>query len=552
MSILEKYRSTYVPELPYIFREFGARVGIIEDDATDTQDLEDLIRTSFTHTVNNPRVSFRKNNAPASKRLTVGVIFSGGQASGGHNVIAGLFDGLKSLNVENRLLGFRNGPDGLLSNDNFEITKEILTEYRNTGGFDLIGSGRTKLESHEQFDRVEASCRASGINAIVVIGGDDSNTNAGVLAEYFLAKNAGIQVVGCPKTIDGDLKNEWIEISFGFDTASKVFSGLIGNLCRDALSAKKYWHFVKLMGRSASHVTLECALQTHANISLISEEVSDKKQTLEEIVRYVSDIVAKRAANGMNYGIALIPEGLIEFIPEMKTLIAELNDLLAVNSELSDVLAAARTESDVTSTGLTAESAAAYFALPPSIRMQLVLDRDPHGNVQVSKIETENLLIQKVQEQLMRMEASGTYCGKFSGQNHFYGYEGRCAAPSNFDATYCYVLGFTGATLIGGGLTAYIASARNLSASVKDWEPLGIPIPSLMNVERRHGKNKPVIRKALVELDGAPFEYFAARRDRWAMEDHYCSPGGIQYFGNKEISDQTTITLGLENGCVIE
>jgi pyrophosphate--fructose-6-phosphate 1-phosphotransferase len=477
--------------------------------------------------------------------MNAGVILSGGQAPGGHNVIAGLYDGIKKLNPKNKVYGFLGGPSGLTDNKYVEFSDDFIDAYRNTGGFDIIGSGRTKLETEEQFEQVIANCRALNITALVVIGGDDSNTNACVLAEYLLKNEAGIAVIGCPKTIDGDLKNQWIEASFGFDTATKVYSELIGNILRDANSAKKYWHFIKLMGRSASHIALECALKTHPNYTIISEEVAAKKRTLREIVEEIATLVKKRAAASKNFGIVLVPEGLIEFIPEVKQLISELNELLAENASYFDTL----TDDDklqFVNSHLSAASSQAFSSLPGSIQQQLLMDRDPHGNVQVSRIETEKLLIDMVGDLLREWKAKGSYTGKFSAQNHFFGYEGRCAAPSNYDADYCYSLGYTAASLVGCGKTGYISSVRNTTKSADQWIAGGIPLTMMMNLERRHGKDKPVIRKALVELDGKAFQTYAAARENWAVEDEFQYPGPIQYFGPTEVCDQTTITIQLE------
>jgi pyrophosphate--fructose-6-phosphate 1-phosphotransferase len=479
----------------------------------------------------------------------VGVILSGGQAPGGHNVISGLFDGLKKLNPANKLYGFLGGPGGLVDHKYMELTGEIIDNYRNTGGFDIIGSGRTKLEETEQFDKGAEICHQLGISALVIIGGDDSNTNACVLAEYYKQINAGIQVIGCPKTIDGDLKNEMIEASFGFDTACKVYSELIGNIMSDTNSAKKYWHFIKLMGRSASHIGLECALQTQPNVCLISEEVAANKQTLEEIVTEIANVIANRANNGEKFGVVLIPEGLIEFIPEMKVLIAELNDLLAEGSETAEkfnALASDQEKSDFVKANLTNDSAKVFASLPAGIAKQLTLDRDPHGNVQVSKIETEKLLIEMVEPLLADMKKVGSFKGKFSTQNHFFGYEGRCAAPSNFDANYCYSLGFTASVLISAGKTGYMASVRNIKDKPENWIAGGIPITMMMNMEKRSGVMKPVIQKALVDLQGAPFKAFAANRKEWAIKTSYVYPGPIQYWGPESVSDSTTKTLQLE------
>jgi diphosphate-dependent phosphofructokinase len=487
-------------------------------------------------------------NGGSGNAVNVGVILSGGQAPGGHNVISGIFDGIKKINPESKLYGFLGGPGGLVDHKYMEITAEIIDEYRNTGGFDIIGSGRTKLEEEWQFDKGLEIARDLNLNALVIIGGDDSNTNACVLAEYYLQIKAGVQVIGCPKTIDGDLKNEMIEASFGFDTATKVYSELIGNIQRDANSAKKYWHFIKLMGRSASHIGLECALQTQPNITLISEEVAEKQHTLGDIVDYMTGIVAQRAEDGKNFGVALIPEGLIEFIPEMKILISELNDLLAEGTETEKEFKMLRKSHRINwvASQLTKESAKVFESLPQGIATQLTLDRDPHGNVQVSLIDTEKLLGEMVSEKLAAMKKEGKFSGKFSTQYHFFGYEGRCAAPSNFDADYCYSLGYTASVLISEGKTGYMASVRNLTGPAEEWIAGGVPVTTMMNMERRHGHMKPVIQKAMVELDGAPFKYFVSKRGEWALETSYVYPGPIQYFGPTEVCDQPTETLKLE------
>ncbi len=531
-SALQIARAAYQPKLP---KSLQGAVAIKEGKATQSVADQEEIKKLFPNTYGMPIVTFESAAKTTSPAINVGVILSGGQAPGGHNVISGIFDGLKSLNKDNKLYGFLGGPGGLVDHKYIELTSAIIDEYRNTGGFDIIGSGRTKLEETEQYDKGVEICNKLGIKALVIIGGDDSNTNACVLAEYYLQKNTGIQVIGCPKTIDGDLKNEMIETSFGFDTACKVYSEVIGNIMRDANSAKKYWHFIKLMGRSASHIGLECALQTQPNICIISEEVEEKKQTLGQVVNSVADVVAARGNNSENFGVVLIPEGLIEFIPEMKVLISELNDLLAHETDIQKALK-----------GLSAESAVVYNSLPDAIAKQLTLDRDPHGNVQVSLIETEKLLIEMVGKRLIEMKAAGTYKGKFSGLAHFFGYEGRCAAPSNFDADYCYSLGVNAAQLIAAGKTGYMSSIRNTTAPATEWIAGGVPVTMMMNMERRHGKMKPVIQKALVRLDGAPFKKLAANRDQWAKETSYVYPGPIQYFGPTEVCDQPTKTLQLE------
>ena len=546
ISALQKARAAYQPKLPVALRR-GAAVKVCEGGPTTAVADVEKIKALFGATFGSPVLTFESGDGSAHPApINVGVILSGGQAPGGHNVIAGLFDGLKSMNPASRLYGFLKGPDGLVKNEYMELTSDIIDAYRNTGGFDMIASGRTKLETEEQFQAALAHCRALGITALVIIGGDDSNTNACLLAEYYKKNNCGIQVIGCPKTIDGDLKNEWIEASFGFDTACRVYSELIGNIERDANSARKYWHFIKLMGRSASHIALECALQTHPNAAIISEEVAAKAMTLEEIVAQLADIVAARAAKKCNFGVALIPEGLIEFVPEVKKLIAELNDLLAANAEAFGKLDTAADKVAFVSGKLSGECGKVFASLPAGIQAQLCNDRDPHGNVQVSLIETEKMLAEMVKAKLKKMAAEGKYSGKFSTQTHFFGYEGRCAAPSNFDADYCYSLGYSAAALIGAGKTGYMASVRNNTKSADEWICGGIPITMMMNIEHRHGQDKPVIRKALVELDGKPFAEFAANRAKWAVETDYVYPGPIQYFGPSEVCDLVTKTLELE------
>ena len=546
ISPLQQARAAYAPKLPAALQN-GAAVCVQEGGATTAVADVEKIQALFKSTYGSPVLTFAPGCGEKKAAINVGVILSGGQAPGGHNVIAGLFDGLKSLNEDSRLFGFLKGPDGLVKGEYMELTADIIDAYRNTGGFDMIGSGRTKLETEEQFLAAKANCEKAGISALVIIGGDDSNTNACVLAEYFKSNNVGIQVIGCPKTIDGDLKNEWIEASFGFDTACRVYSELIGNIGRDANSAKKYWHFIKLMGRSASHIALECALQTQPNAAIISEEVAAKKMTLGQIVDDLAAIVAGRAAAGMNFGVALIPEGLVEFIPEIKVLIAELNDLLAANADAVEAMD--KNEKVAIAAGkLSAESAKVFASLPAGIQMQLCNDRDPHGNVQVSLIETEKMLAEMVGTKLKAMKADGSFKGKFATQTHFFGYEGRCAAPSNYDADYCYSLGYNAAALIGAGRTGYMSSVRNTIKPAAEWIAGGIPITMMLNMERRHGADKPVIRKALVELDGAPFAEFAAKRALWAKETSFVYPGPIQYFGPSCVCDLVTKTLTLEKG----
>ena len=542
-SALQIARAAYQPKLPKALR--GA-LKAVEGEPTQSVADQEEVEKLFPNTYGMPYLKFEPTEGEASNvAINVGVILSGGQAPGGHNVISGLFDGIKKLNPNNRLYGFILGPGGLVDHNYMELTADIIDEYRNTGGFDIIGSGRTKLEKQEQFDKGLEILKALDIKALVIIGGDDSNTNACVLAEYYKAIGANVQVIGCPKTIDGDLKNSEIETSFGFDTATKVYSEVIGNIMRDCNSAKKYWHFIKLMGRSASHVTLECALQTHPNITLIGEEVEAKNQTLDDVVTYIADAVADRATRGMNYGVVLVPEGLIEFIPAIKKLIAELNDMLAANQADFDMIADDK-KIDYVLQHLSEENAAIFKSLPISVSRQLALERDPHGNVQVSLIETEQLLAEMVGKKLAQWKKDGLFSGKFSTQHHFFGYEGRCAAPSNFDADYCYSLGFNASMLIAAGKTGYMSSVKNTSKPVHEWIAGGIPITMMMNMEKRNGQMKPVIRKALVELDGKPYKFFVAHRTKWARETEFVYPGPIQYFGPAAVCDQPTKTLILE------
>lgn len=539
-SALQLARAAYQPKLP---KALQGAVKVKEGAATQSVGDQEEIKKLFPNTYGMPIVEFEPATEANNTKMNVGIILSGGQAPGGHNVITGLFDQIKKLNPENRLYGFILGPGGLVDHNYMELTKEIIDEYRNTGGFDMIGSGRTKLEKVDQFEKGLEIIRELDIKAIVIIGGDDSNTNACVLAEYYAAKNYGVQVIGCPKTIDGDLKNDQIETSFGFDTACKTYSELIGNIERDCNSARKYWHFIKVMGRSASHIALECALQTQPNICLVSEEIEEKGMSFDDIVAYIANAVAQRAADGNNFGTVIIPEGVIEFIPAIKKLIAQLNDVLAL-PEVKDM---GRTETiDFAKSHLTDENLAVFNSLPTGVARQLALDRDPHGNVQVSLIETEKLLSTMVAQKLERMKKEGTFKGKFAAQHHFFGYEGRCAAPSNFDADYCYALGTSAAQLIANGKTGYMAIVKNTTAPAEQWIAGGVPITMMMNMEKRNGEMKPVIRKALVELDGAPFKTFAAQRDRWARETAYVYPGPIQYWGPTEVCDQPTRTLALE------
>ena len=550
LSPLQTARYQYSPKLPGMLRNGIAEISVKEGEATQSVADQEKIKALFPNTYGKKEIVFEKGaNTSEAKKQVVGVILSGGQAPGGHNVICGLYDALKATDKENVLYGFKNGPSGLLDDDYLIFDDEYIDAYRNTGGFDIIGSGRTKLESEDQFAVADEVCKKHGITAIVIIGGDDSNTNAAVLAEYFAAHNTGVQVIGCPKTIDGDLKNEDIECSFGFDTATKTYSEVIGNIERDANSAKKYWHFVKVMGRSASHVALECALETQPNVCLISEEVAAKKMSLSQIADYIADSVEKRAANGMNFGVAIIPEGVVEFVPEFSALIKEINELLAGSkTEEFNALPTWKDKYAFIEKGLTPESMAVFAILPETIQQQLFLERDPHGNVQVSLIESEKLFSALVKNKLDERKAAGTYKGKFSALHHFFGYEGRCAFPSNFDADYCYSLGYNAFMLIQYGYNGYLSKVSNLSKPAEEWVAGGMPITKMMNMERRNGEDKPVIKKALVDLEGKPFKYFEAHRDEWAVETAFTYPGAIQYYGPAEVCDLTTRTLALEKG----
>ncbi len=549
LSPLQIERLKYQPKLPASLANGINHLISQEGSATESVANQEEIKALFKNTYGKPTVTFQTSTeSNHSDVRNVGVILSGGQAPGGHNVIAGLYDALKQANSANNLYGFLGGPSGIIEGKYVEFNDEFINDYRNTGGFDIIGSGRTKLETEEQFQSAWEVCKKLNISAVVIIGGDDSNTNAALLAEWFVAHNANIQVIGCPKTIDGDLKNEQIEISFGFDTATKTYGELIGNIERDANSAKKYWHFVKIMGRSASHVALEAALQTQPNITLISEEVEQKKMSLSSIIDYMTDIVVKRSEMGKNFGIAVIPEGLIEFVPELKTMIANLNDIMPTLEKDSKYTSGSDAEKiAIIENTLSSENASVFKSLPALIKSQLLMDRDPHGNVQVSKIETEKLLISMIEEKLAGLKKEGKYSGKFSTQSHFFGYEGRCAFPSNFDADYCYSLGFNAFALINFGLTGYLSSVRNLTEPANDWIAGGVPLTMMMNMERRHGEMKPVIKKALVELDGPVFKKLEENREDWALNDRYLFPGAIQYFGPSSVCDITTVTLQLES-----
>ena len=553
-SPLQIERLKYQPKLPSSLANGINSLEMVEGSATESVRDQEQIQELFKNTYGKPTITFKSTSSTSTSEVkNVGVILSGGQAPGGHNVIAGLYDALKQANSANKLYGFLGGPSGIIDGKYVEFTDEFIDEYRNTGGFDIIGSGRTKLETEEQFQKSLEVCKKLNISAVVIIGGDDSNTNAALLAEWFVKNNTGIQVIGCPKTIDGDLKNEQIEISFGFDTATKTYAELIGNIQRDANSAKKYWHFIKIMGRSASHVALEAALQTQPNITLISEEIEAKKMSLASIIDYMTDIIVKRANKGKNFGIAVIPEGLIEFIPEMGSMISNLNDIMAtLETDPSFVNATTiREKFDIVENRLDSANAAVYSSLPALIKEQLLADRDPHGNVQVSKIETEKLLIEMISTRLDELKSQGDFIGKFSAQSHFFGYEGRCAFPSNFDADYCYSLGYNAFALINFGLTGYLSSVRNLTEPASQWIAGGIPLTMMMNMEKRHGEMKPVIQKALVKLDGPVFKRLADNREDWALNDRYLFPGAIQYFGPASVCDITTRTLQLERANIL-
>ncbi len=550
LTPLQKARYEYNPKLPGMLRHGISEICVKEGAQTSSAADQEKIQALFPNTYGKKEITFEKgSNTSTPKKQVVGVILSGGQAPGGHNVVCGLYDALKATDKENVLYGFKGGPSGLLEDDYIIFDDAYIDQYRNTGGFDIIGSGRTKLETQEQFAVAAEVCKKHGITAIVIIGGDDSNTNAAVLAEYFAAQGTGVQVIGCPKTIDGDLKNEDIEASFGFDTATKTYSELIGNIERDANSAKKYWHFIKVMGRSASHVALECALETQPNICLISEEVSAKKMSLSQIADQIADSVSARAEKGMNFGVAIIPEGVVEFVPEFSALIAEINELLAGSkADAFNALSNWKEKYAFIEKGLSSEAMAVFAILPETIQQQLFLERDPHGNVQVSLIESEKLFSALVKDKLEQRKAAGTYHGKFNALHHFFGYEGRCAFPSNFDADYCYSLGYNAFMLIQYGYNGYLSKVSNLSKPAEEWVAGGMPITKMMNMERRHGEDKPVIKKALVELDGKPFKYFEAHRAQWAEETSYIYPGAIQYYGPASVCDITTRTLALEKG----
>jgi pyrophosphate--fructose-6-phosphate 1-phosphotransferase len=548
LSPLQEQRLKYQPKLPAALKTKPKKIGVKKGKPTKSVSDPAAIKKLFPHTFGQGDIQFVEGkDGLKTDAIKVGVVLSGGQSPGGHNVISGIYDALQALNPKNKLYGFLGGPSGIIENRTLELNAKVVDAYRNTGGFDIIGSGRTKLETTEQFDACAKNLKALGISALVVVGGDDSNTNAAVLAEYFAANGMGIQVIGAPKTIDGDLKTKQVEISFGFDTATKTYGELIGNVERDCLSAKKYWHFIKLMGRSASHIALECALKTQPNYCLISEEIAAKKQTLSQIAEDLALVVVERAAKGKHYGVVLVPEGLVEFVPEIKALIAELNELVAHEAATFNALKGSGARIDFVQARLSALSKMAFSSLPKDIQAQMLDERDPHGNVQVSRIETEKLLTAMVADKIEALKAEGKTKAKFSPIGHFFGYEGRCAFPSNFDADYCYALGFNAAFLVAAGLTGYMSSVSKLTLPAKQWACGGVPLTGLMNIERRHGADKPVIKKALVELDGKPFKAFAKKRAEWAKEDAYLFPGAIQYWGPTEVADQVTATLALES-----
>lgn len=549
ISELQMIRKNFKPALPSILKNGPKSIILKPGKPTESSSDQEILKKIFPNTYGMPIVKFSKgkNTEIAKKSIKVGVVFSGGPASGGHNVIAGLFDALKKTNPKNKLLGFIDGPSGVLENKFIEITSSMVENYRNTGGFDMIGTGRTKIETQEQFEQAKKTLTENGISALVIIGGDDSNTNAGLLAEYFKKEKLNISVIGVPKTIDGDLKNAQIETSFGFDTATKLYSEFVGNIAKDACSSRKYWHFIRLMGRSASHIALEVALKTHPNIVLIGEEVFAKKITLSQIVDQIVDVIIKRAQQQKNFGIVLVPEGLIEFIPEMKELISKLNDVLAENEQQINSFATIEEKKNFIYTKLPENFVSLMKTLPENISSQLLLDRDPHGNVQVSLIETEKLLIDMVKKKLSELKKEGKFQGKFSALSHFFGYEGRCGDPSNFDANYTYALGYTAAVLVLNGLSGYMVAIQKLVKKPTNWECSGVPLTMMMNIERRKGKEKPVIKKALVDLNGEPFKFLQKNRETWALNENYVFPGPIQYFGPSSVCDITTITLKLEH-----
>ncbi len=543
MSFLQKARQNYLPEIPKILQNLE-NLETADDRLLQLSDeeAEELIET-FPKSFEQPLIQFKAKTGISCRPLKIGTVFSGGQAAGGHNVLAGLFRALKKFHKESSLYGFNGGPKGLITDDYKELTEELIEGYINQGGFDLIGSGRDKIEQPDQFKAVKDVVKQLGLNGIVIIGGDDSNTNAAFLAEYFLQQNVDCRVIGVPKTIDGDLTNEFVEMSFGFDTACKTYSEIIGNIARDSLSAGKYYFFIKLMGRSASHIVLECALQTHANYTLIGEEVKKEERSLEEIVADIADLICERAEKGKNYGVILIPEGIVEFIPEIKNLITELNNLLSskeIQQKMND-LSSVHVKTELITHRLSEDGEHCFKNLPKNIQAQLLKERDPHGNVQVSKIESERLLIQMVKAELKNRGED--YKGKFSAQPYFCGYEGRSCFPSNFDANYCFSLGLAAALLIARKKTGYMAAIQNLSEPPSQWTPLGIPLVPLMHSETRKGKKKLVVKKSLVDLNGAVFGEFVKYRKLWRFDDDYRYPGPIQFFGPEDICNAATHTV---------
>lgn len=548
-SVLQKHRLSYKPVLPKVLQKGPVGVVAVMGKATKSVADQAAVKKMFPNTYGMPQISFKAgtNKNITKKAVRVAVVLSGGQAPGGHNVIAGLLDGLKKANSKNKLFGFLGGPSGILENKFIEITPNLMADYRNTGGFDMIQSGRTKIETDEQLATAKENILKNKIDALVIIGGDDSNTNAGIIAEYFKQQKVDTSVIGVPKTIDGDLKNEHIEASFGFDTATKIYSEMVGNICRDVNSARKYWHFIRLMGRSASHIALEVAFKTHPNIVLIGEEVLAKKMTLAQIVDSLAKVVVARAKDKKNFGVVLVPEGLIEFIPEMKALIAALNDLLADNEKELNACKSFEEKKKFIISKLPANLAKLMDSLPSDIAAQLMLERDPHGNVQVSLIETEKLLVKMLKTKLAGLKKQGKYNGKFSAIMHFFGYEGRCGVPSAFDTNYTYALGYNASVLALNKCSGYLSSIKNLVKKPQDWQCGGIPLTMMMNMERRKGKEKPVIKKALVELKGRPFKFLCAHREVWAKTESYIFPGPIQYYGPAEITDITTYTLKFEH-----
>lgn len=536
-SLLQRRRLAYQPPLPPILQDL--KQVVLKPQAENRGEGE--METLFPHSSQLPVLNFQTGTPSSFNPLKVGIVLSGGQAPGGHNVISGLFDALKKMNPYSRLIGFLDGPGGIIKDKSIELTKEMIASYRNQGGFDCIGSGRTKIETPEQFDSAEKTLRSHQLDGLVIVGGDDSNTNAAFLAEFCNKKGLATRIVGVPKTIDGDLKNSFIELSFGFDTASKIYGEIVGNLLIDSRSQKKYYFFIKMMGRSASHLTLECALKTRVNLALIGEEIASRKEALGTVVNQIADLICARAARNKNYGAILIPEGLFEFIPECQILIGELNHLMGEDSMKEGRNQTARVE--FVKKRLSPASLACFSLLPEQIQSQLLLDRDPHGNIQLSKIETERLLIALVDQEVARRKQKGAYSGQFNPQPFFCGYEGRSGLPSNFDCKYCYSLGHIAALLIQHGASGYMCALRHLKQPVESWEAAAIPLVKMLHFETRKNKKQAVLKKALVDLEGAAFTLFKQERSRWAVEDHYCSPGPIQFDGPVDITDAPPLTL---------